>query len=160
MTSHCKNVDITFLSANQHHLLHSLTSLWLLLQNILPKPSYSVPPFKQIPHLTQLTARGILGLLLLFLVVPVSHHVQTLYLKTMRVYTRLPLATVFLHNKVSINTTGALQRILYLFTDTSKTLCSSPPLTPLLTLTSSNKHLQSYGFSSNKNLKFSYILCS
>ena len=136
MISHSKNVDRTFFSANGHQLLHSLKTLLLLLQNILPKPSYSVPPFKQLSHLPNLTTRGTSGLLLWSLVVPISHPVQThissncacLFNPT------ISFSTLFSHNNIST---------LQLLCSTSyisllippKLLCSSPLLTPLLTLT-------------------------
>jgi len=135
MTSHCKNVYRTFLSANISSL-HSLTTLLLLLHNILLKPSYSVPPFKQLSHLPKLTARGTTGLLLWSLMVPTSHPVQThvsancacLFMPT------ISFSTLFSQNKIST---------LQLLCSTSyisllippKILCSSPLLTPLLTLT-------------------------
>jgi len=84
--------------------LHSLNKLI----GTSPKYSFetfgSVPPFKQLSHLPKLTARGTSGLLLWSLVVPVSHPVQThISANCACLFTpTLSLATLFLHNKISI----------------------------------------------------------
>ena len=68
--------DRSFMPANYPQQLHSLTTGLLILQHILSKPSYSVPPFKLLSQLLRSPQRHI-RVATLIPVAPISHPVQT-----------------------------------------------------------------------------------